>query len=202
MAETTTIAEIINRKGSFWRLRKPETQQSFNADLLNIIKSTDFLIISVVIDKLRLKQSYPDPFHPYHIALGFMLQRYCGYLNHINRTGDVLAESRGGREDQLLKNAYNHIYVHGDMHHSASFFKQVLTSSELKLKKKSFNIAGLQLADLLAHPVSREILIENGLINESKDTFGRQITNVIQGKYNRHLYDGRVEGYGKILFPK
>jgi hypothetical protein len=32
-------------------------------------------------------------------------------------------------------------------------FQSALTSSELKLKPKSANISGLQLADLLGHPV-------------------------------------------------
>jgi hypothetical protein len=36
--------------------------------------------------------------HPYHLGLGFLLQRFAGFLNHINRVGDILGESRGGRE--------------------------------------------------------------------------------------------------------
>lgn len=31
----------------------------------------------------------------YHLGLGFLLQRFAGYLNHINRVGDILGESRG-----------------------------------------------------------------------------------------------------------
>lgn len=194
--------EIINCRGPFWRLRDDDRRESFNEDLLDIIESAKFNLVVVVIDKLELKRRYPDPFHPYHMALGFMLQRYCGYLNHINRKGDVMAESRGRREDTLLKNAYNHIYVHGDMHNRASFFQQVLTSKHLKLKKKSANISGLQLADLIAYPARQEVLIENARMGAPGDVFGLRLAKAAEKKYNRHLSDGRIEGYGKVLFPK
>jgi len=186
----------------FWRLRNPETRVSFNKDLIDLIAVADFIVIGVVIDKLELKLRYPDPFHPYHMALGFTLQRYCGYLNHINRSGDVLAESRGGREDGLLKNAYSHIFIHGDMYNRSDFFRRVLTSKELKLKKKASNIAGLQLADIVAYPVKQEILAEQGRISTRRDGFGLRIMETLQEKFNRHLYTGKVEGYGKVLFPK
>jgi hypothetical protein len=42
----------------------------------------------------------------------------------------------------------------------------VLTSKEIKLKPKNANIAGTQLADLLAYPLKQEILVENGRISD------------------------------------
>lgn len=194
--------EIINCSGPFWRLRDEVKREAFNSDLLTTIEAAEFKLVVVVIDKLELRRRYPDPFHPYHMALGFMLQRYCGYLNHVNRHGDVMAESRGRREDSLLKNAYDHIYVHGDRYHRASFFQQVLTSKHIKLKKKSANIAGLQLADLLAYPSRQEILVEISRIEEPRDVFGMKLIESVKTKYNRHLFDGRIEGYGKVFFPK
>lgn len=194
--------EIINFSGPFWRLRDDVKREAFDRDLLITIESSEFKLVVVVIDKLEFKLRYPDPFHPYHTALGFMLQWFCGYLNHVNRQGDVMAESRGGREDSLLKNAYDHIYVHGDMHNRATFFQRVLTSKQLKLKKKSANIAGLQLADLLAYPARQDVLVEHERIADPGDIFGTRLIQAVRMKYNRHLYEGRIEGYGKVLFPK
>lgn len=194
--------DIINRKGLFWRLRDTAIDKSFKEELIELMDSADFKVIGIVVDKHKLYSQYPTPFHPYHMALGFMLQRYCGYLNHLDAKGDVLAESRGGKEDRLLKSAYRHIFTHGDMHRKARFYQQVLTSKELKLKKKTDNTAGLQLADLIATAVKKDIIREFRESVEIWPTFDDEIIDFIKNKYNKHLYDGRIEGYGRVIFPK
>jgi hypothetical protein len=76
----------------------------------------------------------------------------------------------------------------------------VLTSKEIKLKSKQANIAGIQLADLLAYPLKQEILAENARIPDIPDElFGKRVCEIVKKKYNRHFYDGRVYGYGKVF---
>ena len=193
--------DIINRRRGFWRLRDPAVAEVFDADLLEVVTRASFVLIAVVIDKLMLRERYPTPAHPYHLALGFLLQRYCGRLNHLNRRGDVLAESRGGREDRLLKDSYSRVYQRGAWMNGASFFQQGLTTHELKLKPKSANIAGLQLADLTGHPIRQSMLIEKGMVSGPLGFFAARLIERIDCKFNRHLYDGRVWGYGKVWFP-
>lgn len=195
-------ADIMNRRGCFWRLRDLRKARAFDDDLLTLVKETDFRIVAIVIDKLVLKQKYPAPAHPYHLALGYMLQRYCGLLNHINRRGDVLAESRGGREDRLLKDSYSRVLERGVWMTRPEFFQRALTSRELKLKPKSANIAGLQLSDMIGHPVRQSIVIEKGMLPGPLGPFAARLIPQIQDKFNRHLYDGRVWGYGKLLTPE
>ena len=195
-------SDMINCKGPFWRLRDPVRKEAFDDDLVSLCAQTPFRMVAVVIDKKRLLMAYPTPSHPYHLALGYLLQRYCGYLNHINRVGDVLAESRGGKEDQLLGKAYEFILSRGIWFTDSHVFQQALTSRKLKLEKKPANIAGLQLADILAHPVKQSILIEEGRIHEPLGPFAQRLLAAIDKKFNRHLYDGRIEGYGKVFFPK
>lgn len=194
--------EIINWSGPFWRLREQRVRGAFEHELCSLISSVEFALVGICVDKLAMKRKYPDPFHPYHLALGFMLQRYCGWLNHSNRTGDVMAESRGGREDSRLKNAYEHVWVHGDMYHTADFYRRVLTSQHIKLNRKLANIAGLQLADLLARAVRNDILAENRRLHDRAGSFDGRLLAAAQSKYNCHLYDGRIDGYGRVLFPK
>jgi hypothetical protein len=194
--------DIINRRRAFWRLRNPDKAQAFDHDLLALIRRAEFKIVAVVIDKKELKARYPTPAHPYHLAMGFLLQRYCGFLNHINRCGDVMAESRGGYEDRLLEDSYARVYERGAWVKRAAFFQKALTSKELKVKPKSANIASLQLADLLSNPLRKAILIEKGRIDGPLPPFAVQIMKAVEEKLNRHLYEGRVEGYGKVLFPK
>jgi hypothetical protein len=70
------------------------------------------------------------------------------------------------------------------------------------VKPKAANIAGLQLADLLGHPVRHAIIAEESRMPEPPAPFAARILEAIKGKFNHHLYDGRVTGYGKLLFPK
>lgn len=194
--------DMVNARGAFWRLRDPSTRAAFDNDLLALIQRTEFRVVGVVIDKLRLREGYRVPGHPYHLALGFLLQRYCGYLNHVNRVGDVMAESRGGAEDRLLKDSYSRVFERGVWMTGAGTLRQALTSKELKLRPKSADISGLQLADLLCHPVRQAIAREAGLLATPPPPFAARLLGILEPKFNRHLYDGRVDGYGKVLFPK
>ena len=192
-------SDIINKRGAFGRLVDPDKEQVFNADLLNFFAREDYMIIGVVIDKKSHIRRYGSAaYHPYHYCLAALLERYCGFLNFYNSHGDVLAESRGGVEDTKLKEAYRLLHSAGTQFRGAQFFQKVLTSSEIKLKPKSSNIAGLQVADLLAYPVKQKILMENKVIR-SLDDFNKEICAVVHSKYNRHAYDGRISGYGWIF---
>jgi hypothetical protein len=194
-------AEIINRRGAFWRLRHSEKEKDFNEDFLTFLKEMNYTVITVVIDKKAHVERYQESaFHPYHYCLGALLERYCGFLRFNNAKGDVLAESRGGSEDKQLKEAYFNIYESGTQFRRPPFFQNVLTSKEIKIKQKQANVAGLQLADLLAHPLKQEILNENGRIQDIKEElFGGKICEIIKEKYNRQYFEGRIEGYGKVF---
>lgn len=196
-------ADMVNKRGPFWRLRDDGFRRCFDRDLLELLRGVRFTVVGVVIDKLELQTRYERVAEPYNLAAGFLLQRYCGYLNHINRRGDVTAESRGRNEDMLLKGSYTYILKHGVWGWmKAEAFQRALTSKELKVKRKSSNISGLQIADVLAHPVKQAILREQGRIRTPVTRFVQGLIEVVERKYNRHPYDGRVWGYGKVLYPK
>jgi len=92
--------EILDKKGAFWRLQDKDKHQSFDDDFIVLLENNKFMIITVVIDKKAHFDRYKESaLHPYHFCLVALLERYCGVLNYYNVKGDVLAESRGGRED-------------------------------------------------------------------------------------------------------
>lgn len=191
--------DMINKRGPFFKLRDQDKKIAFDTDLLAFMKDMDYRIITVVIDKKAHIERYATAaYHPYHYCLTAILERYCGLLSFFDSEGDVLAESRGGKEDEQLKMAYRNIYNGGSKWRPNVHFQKVLTSKEIKLRKKSDNIAGLQLADLLAHPLKLHVLIKNCRIPEQED-FGTLIVETVKGKFNKHLYNGRVDGYGRIL---
>lgn len=125
-----------------------------------------------------------------------MLERYAGWLVYKNVVGDVMAESRGGEEDLQLKQAYRRAYESGTQHFSREKFQRGLTSKDLKIRPKSANIAGLQLADILAYPVRQAVLLQKGLIHDPGDVFGKKIYEAARRKFNCNECNGEIEGYG------
>jgi uncharacterized protein DUF3800 len=188
--------DIINRRGAFGILCDDDKRRRFDSGLLELISSAQFKMICVLLDKRRHQQQYSDPFHPYHYCLAAMLERYAGWLVYKNVIGDVMAESRGGEEDLQLKQAYRRTYESGTLHFDHEKFRSALTSKDIKIQPKKANIAGLQLADVLAYPVRQAILIERRLIPDPGDVFGKKVFATAQPKFNCQEFTGQVEGYG------
>ncbi len=195
--------ELVNKRSPFQALWDQGIEQQFNTELLLALARWEYQVITVVIDKKAHRDQYAVwHHHPYHYCLSVLLERFVLFLHYNDYQGDVMVESRGGKEDRKLKDSYNRLYRHGTDHIPVERWQERLTSSQLKVKPKSANVAGLQLADLIAHPVQREILIENGLLVDKRNIFGDQICAILrQSKYYRHRGTGQIEGYGKKLLP-
>jgi hypothetical protein len=196
--------DIINARKAFKILQNDSERAEFDEQLLEIIQRAEFRVVAVVIDKATLRESYGESAaHPYHLGLGFLLQRFAGYLNHINRIGDVMAEARGGAEDLLLKESYSRVYQYGTWSvTAASSFQTALSSHQLKLRGKKANISGLQLADLIGHPAKMWTLRHFNLISNTPAAFPARLMKIVENKFNRQLYTDKLEGYGIVLYPK
>jgi len=191
--------DMVNKRGSFWILTDQGRKAEFDASLLAFFGKMEYFVITVVLDKKAHIEKYGRAaYHPYHYCVMAMLERYCGLLNFLNARGDVLAESRGGSEDEELKGAYQGFYSRGTRYWKKTHFQNVLTSREIKLKKKGQNIPGLQLADLLAHPLKMYSLSRYNLIAEQND-FGSTICTQVEGKFNRNFSTGIIKGYGIVF---
>lgn len=192
--------DMVARRHPFSYLTDRAKCAAFDEDLLTVIAGADFRAFAVLIDKAAIstRNFGPLPSHPYHVGLLAMMERYCGWLSFTGAEGDVMAESRGGREDLSLKAAYKTVYDAGTRYHQKNFFQSVLTSKELKLKKKEHNICGLQLSDMLAYPARRDMLCD---IKKGAPLTGmtKTLSEVLTKKYNRQVYQGRISGYGKIF---
>lgn len=195
--------ELVNKRFPFQALRDPEIEQRFNTVLLTALARWDYHVVTVVIDKKTHRDQYQVwHYHPYHYCLAVLLERFVLFLYHNGGRGDVMVEARGGKEDSKLKDSYVRLYERGTDNIPPERWQGHLTSCELKIKPKSANIAGLQLADLIAHPSRREILIDRHLIVDTRDIFGDQISAILrQSKYYRNERTGQIEGYGKKLLP-
>lgn len=193
--------EIINAKRPFEALREPYIRAQFDKALLRIVSETDFTAITVVLDKKMHAKRYKGwRYDPYHYCMSVLLERYVLYLDKKGLRGDVLAESRDGKENMRLKKAFRQLNENGTQYIKPKKISKVLTSKEIKIKLKTNNIAGLQLADLLAHPSRREILLEKQMIEDSrKNIFAERIVGILQIKYD--MQDGETYRFGKNFLP-
>lgn len=189
--------DIIHRKSIFGNLNDPAKSRPFDDDLLQLLTDTPFHLITVVIDKNSHRDRYDSiAFPPYGYCLEVLLERYCFFLNNHRGRGDVLAEGRGGREDKDLKEAYEKVYREGTIWQSSKLFRNTLTSHEIKVKAKTANIAGLQVADLVVKDSTYQILEEHGRLQSKPDSYRRQLLGILEKKYLIKGKGKEVEGVG------
>lgn len=191
--------EILKKRHPFEKLRIPEIENEFNKVILHKLESWDYKVITVIIDKKEHLESYKIwRYDPYHYCLAVLLERYLFFLEEKSSNGDVMIESRGGKEDCRLKDSFSRLFNTGTDYIKPSMFQEFLTSKQLKVKPKSANIDGLQLADLIAHPSRRQFLMELGY-EENIKVFGDKIIEIIKAKYYRK--GDKIIGYGMKKLP-
>ena len=96
-----------------------------------------------------------------------LTKRYGQWLNGVDGTGDVMSESRGKGEDRKLKEVFRR-FMTGDSSLADEMESlRSVSSSQVKLNLKTDNITGLQLADLLAYPSKRGMLLGNERLIDS-----------------------------------
>jgi hypothetical protein len=186
--------EMVNAVPPFEILKDDTTKKRFDAELLSLMQKWEYTVITVCLDKKTHKETYTTwRYDPYHYCLAVLLERFFFFLDRLSAHGDVIAESRGGKEDRRLKDSFVRLWEKGTDFVLPEQFQKVFTSKQLKVKPKANNISGLQLADLLAHPSRNEILKDRGLLNREFGRFSAKVIEVLQKKYDQA--DGKI--YGK-----
>lgn len=145
-------SDIVKHRRWFGVLQDPTRRQQWADDIVAFFESLQAKVFTVVIDKQVHKRNYPfQTFDPYEYSLAVLLNRIRGYLNLQHAQADVLVEGRGKVEDRQLQAAYQGLLtVEGGTYGSAADFQHVFPMGELKVRRKEHNVAGIQIADLLA----------------------------------------------------
>jgi len=186
----------------FDALQNREVKERFGRLLLELLTTASYRVFTVVIDKQEHKRKYAVwRFHPYHYCLTVLLERYVMWLGRVRQVGDVLVESRGKKENMQLERAYQYVFRCGTDYVNAKAFQDRLTSREIKIQPKTANVAGLQLADLLANPTCRGLICEKTK-TEMTATFSKKILEVLKkNKYLKNPNDGTIPGWGTKWLP-
>ena len=191
--------DIRKDLGDFAFLKTPALKGAILDELTTLIEAAPFDLVSVVIDKARHKAQYKTPDDPYHLALGFGLERVCGLLAHrgVWRSGaanpgsgaasnpavHVVVEKRGKNEDDDLELEFRRICAGANYNGEQWNFEVIFAD------KKS-NSAGLQLADLVARPIGMSVL-KPGQHNRAFEA--------VKPKFLQR--SGRFMGWGLKCFP-
>ena len=194
--------ELVNKRPPFQSLHDLEIEKNYNADILEALREWEYRVVTVAIDKKAHKEQYVVwRYEPYHYCLEILIERYVLFLESGGHRGDVMIEQRNRRDDSKLKDSFSDLYDRGTDYIKPERIQAYVTSKKLKIKPKEKNIAGLQLADLIAHPSRREILLDNGLIVDPRRIFGDEICAIL--RVNKYLRSrrGRIKGYGKKMLP-
>ncbi len=185
--------EMVNFRPPFEALKDDAIRGRFDEELLSLLAAWQYTVITVCLDKKKHKETYTTwRYDPYHYCLAVLLERFAYFLGREGVQGDVMTESRGGKEDMRLKQSFARLWEQGTQYVDPGQFQERFTSKQLKVKTKTNNIAGLQLCDLLAHSSRHEILWENDLIERPPAAFAEQVIRILQEKYDQR--GGRMLG--------
>jgi hypothetical protein len=145
--------EIRKETGPF-KFANEAGKLSFLDGLSNIIEHSNFILISCVIDKMRLGSRVAEADNPYHLALGFCLETLHEFLIEKNQDAKkthVVFECRGKKEDKDLELEFRRVC-------DGSNKLGIQLPFEIIFADKKANSSGLQLADLVARPVGLSVL--------------------------------------------
>ena len=122
--------------------------------------------------------------HAYNYAFMHLLSQIAVWLSMQSEgAADVMPEARGKREDRELQAVYEDLRSAGCEPLTATQFRTVFPEAKLLIAGKESNIAGLQIADLLA--AEQKILTVQETLGVGVygiGRFGEQVNNAISEK--------------------
>ena len=158
---------------------------------VNAISGDDiYIIICCAILKESYIRQYGKLNDVYGLSLSYIMERVVFYLDSVGKDNIELRtviERRGKKEDKSLLNYYNQLLDRGTYWVSVERMRKYFKRFDMRWKSE--NIVGLQVADLVAYPITRHVLNPNG-VNLAYDVLKKNIYQV----------DGKM--YGMKVFPK
>lgn len=154
--------DIRKCEKEFQKLFDLELKKYFYEELNKIVANSPYNIIASAIQKEAFIQKF-GKLHDdiYEIALSFVIEQAIVVLQNINPQSQlsIVIEKRGKKEDKQLDDHFQKIIAVGTGILTNEQVNQFNLSFTFRNKKE--NINGLQLADLVAYPIARNIIEPN-----------------------------------------
>jgi len=193
--------KIVKFTGPFSVLRDDGLRATFDGRIIEAMTACEYRVITALIDKKAMlgKATWANK-EPYHYLMEVLVEKYVQFLERRNDIGDIMPEGRLGKKDERLQAAFIRTKSRGTYYVPRARMQARVPSSNLKFRYKRDNIAGLQLADLLAHPSHMLIRERMGHAMHLGD-FCQQVGTLLrQEKYDRSN-SGTIVGYGMKWLP-
>lgn len=155
-------SDLRRWKGDFEVLKDEDLRKKFLEGITSILSKHDFyVIVSCTILKEQLTKFCVrgEEEDVYGLSLEYLIERSIFFVDDTevpNPRIEIIVEQRGKNEDLKLRNYYNRLRSKGTKWVS----KERLVShiSRFEFEKKKNNIIGLQVADLIAYPITIHLL--------------------------------------------
>lgn len=155
--------DIRKWRGAFNILAKEDLRNRFFNGIEKILsKYGTYIIVSCTILKEQLNKFCVrgEEEDVYGLSLSYLIERSIFYVDNVERESDpeisIVVERRGRKEDGKLLNYYNGLRNRGTKWVTADRLQSRILEFEFKNKKE--NIIGLQIADLIAYPLTIHLL--------------------------------------------
>jgi hypothetical protein len=185
-----TRSVIKHRKRWFYVLQDEGLNKRGEDGLLTFVSelSPHAKVFTVVIDKKKHLEEHPvRTFDPYAYSLAVLLRRVKGFLVLDGAQADLVAESRGRVEDQDIMQAYSELRRSGDYYDTAEEYRKACPEDQLVVRRKETNVAGLQLADVIAFGQKVQTVLEhNRPFSRPLGDFDKRLNDVVDRMVNQY----------------
>lgn len=149
--------DIRKKQKQFALLNNSARFEQFIAQV-NPLMEVEYNLIGAFIRTDHHKARYgANAGNPYHLSLVFALERLTPLLEaHRQTEVQIVAESRGKREDNDFRREFYQFASSGSEHITQSRVKAI--DFRLSFCAKSANLIGMQIADLAAYPTGRYVI--------------------------------------------
>ena len=151
--------EIRKHQKRFVNLNDTAIKNQFYSRINKLLSQKGvYVVVCCAVPKNPCIDKFGSEIDIYGIALSYVLQRSIFYLDEVEPNGKlrIIVEKRGKREDRNLRDYYNRMLETGVKYCSEERMKSHI--HDFNFSAKSENINGLQIADLIAYPISRYVL--------------------------------------------
>lgn len=181
------------RNKLYLQFLNPDFRKKFYKDFEYLLSKADISIVACVIMKSKHFANYGlEAKDPYLLSFDNLLNRLIFDLSD-DEKGKIVAESRNSVLDNQLEIAYLTTRIEGTNKVRPAEIKLKLDSS-IQFMKKSDNVAGLEIADMVASPIARHFL-------GKRERPGQQLSYASVFSKVRSI-KGRWENIGITVLPK
>jgi hypothetical protein len=150
-------SDIRKCQNEFQILFNIELKADFYNCLNTLITDNKYRVIAASVHKDKYIKKYGKVAEGvYEISLSYIIERMVFSMDEINdpnKKVTILIEKRGSREDSSLSEYLQKIIARGTYYVGSDRIRNLIDS--YKFYEKKDDVPGLQLADLIAYPISR-----------------------------------------------